>query len=377
MKWILISLITFSGHAFELSATEKNIKNESQIRNVVEKYSKSDLENILRQFVRSGMPTRLVGTKGHDLAFDFIKSYLNKNIGNLTSVSIQEFSPDISSAIKMYEDDFNKEVSSRFSPMSPDYQKWSRFTKATIEMLNAKRELKGKNLIWEKKGSVNPDEVIVLGAHYDTLANDPATSLPVENAETPGADNNGTGVALLLAMTDILSQIDMPKTVRIVFFDFEEMGFLGSKYFAEDLATHSKEKVWAMINVLMLGNDSKLLDSEKRLGNFQAFIRKSSEKGSAMDEYVATRLNSIGKLMSSSISFDVMANSMNSSSHINFWKQGFPAVVYTQNWDKDFNSRYHTSNDFPETLNYQTYYQAFKYITGGVLAHQLGIEKKL
>jgi hypothetical protein len=70
-----------------------------------------------------------------------------------------------------------------------------------------------------------------------------------------------------------------------------------------------------------------------------------------------------------------VANAMNSSSHQVFWDRGFDAVVMTQNWESDFNPRWHTPNDFVETLNLSTWTSAFKFITGSVLSLSFGVEK--
>ncbi|XP_077865108.1 uncharacterized protein LOC144351275, partial [Saccoglossus kowalevskii] len=84
----------------------------------------------------------------------------------------------------------------------------------------------GTNIIAVLQGNTNPaeDEVVLLGAHYDTVAT------------TPGVDDNGSGMAVLLDSARML-QYEMCKpinTIVLVAFDLEEAGLFGSHHFAND-----------------------------------------------------------------------------------------------------------------------------------------------
>jgi Zn-dependent M28 family amino/carboxypeptidase len=57
---------------------------------------------------------------------------------------------------------------------------------------------------------------IVLAAHYDSVLN------------SPGADDNASGVAVVLEMARLFAEKPTPRTLKIVFFDQEEVGLLGS-----------------------------------------------------------------------------------------------------------------------------------------------------
>jgi len=214
-------------------------------------------------------------------------------------------------------------------------------------------------------------EIIILGAHYDTIINDKKSLIVKSEGEMPGADDNGSSVATLLMLAKLLTQMDLKKTVRIVFFDMEETGFLGSRAYVskykEELVNNSK--LFGYINLEMLGYDSSRNDAKKRTGNMKAYIRKKGEEGHEADLKMANFLTEKGIKYAGRVRFDIEDNSFNSSDHINFWDQKIPALTFTQNWEEDFNKeRYHTSNDFPETLNFSTLYNSFRFITSGVLA---------
>jgi len=372
----MLSASVFS-QAIELKANEKKIKYISNLKTLSEKVTQADLDLELKSFLKASRPSRLIGSPGHSAARDYIRNFLLKNKGSNIQVFEQEFQPDYFSAAKMYQSDFEREIVGKFSPQDPNYKKWKGFTLSMIKGLEQVKHVKGMNFIWEKKGTVNPEQVIILGANYDTINNDPKTLQLDLKSKMPGADNNATGVVFLLKLVELLKELDLPKTIKIVFFDVEELGFLGSKNFVENLDSSSKNLGY--INLVMLGHDTKNQDQNQKIGNFKAYIRNPSIEadkiGAEKDLEWVNKILAIPQKNSSGVNFEITANSMNSSSHIRFWEKNIPAVCFTQNWDTDFNPRYHTSNDFSETLNMSTYHQTFKYLTVGFLGLLFDIVK--
>ncbi len=74
----------------------------------------------------------------------------------------------------------------------------------------------GINIIAEQPGSNSKAGTILIAAHYDTVAN------------SPGADDNASGIAVVLEVARLFSSISTPHPLKIVFFDQEELGLLGS-----------------------------------------------------------------------------------------------------------------------------------------------------
>ncbi len=112
------------------------------------------------------------------------------------------------------------------------------------------------------KGSDSGDDLIVVGAHYDHLGLGGPGSLAPESEEPHnGADDNASGTALLLGLAEYFSKPENRPSTSIAFVGFsaEEMGLLGSDYFAED-PPFELENVIAMINFDMVGrmDDGKL-----------------------------------------------------------------------------------------------------------------------
>lgn len=382
MKMMIALMLLFpsvhnSSWALEVKSYEKKINNAYSIKTLVEKIDKKSLEEELRSLIDNGRPSRVVGSAGHKKTQTYLESKLKSFTGDNVTVSVMEFSPDVVTAGKMYQDDFNREIVAKLPPSDQNYIRWKNFTLSMINGLNKIKNNRGKNYIFEKKGKIHPDEVIILGANYDTLNHDAKTMKIDLDGKMPGADNNGTGVAALLIFAKLLSVIDTDKTIRLVFFDMEEFGFLGSKAFAETLKNNSKEKVLGFVNLVMLGNDSKVKDTAKKMGNMKLYMRSPDvdANGANLDLKLANELTTLAKKNYTTVSFEPTANGMNSSSQVSFWEQNIPAVVFTQNWEEDFNPRYHSADDFFETINFNTYFNSFRYIIFGVLCFNFGVVK--
>ncbi len=102
-----------------------------------------------------------------------------------------------------------------------------------------------ENIVAIKSGSVNPDSVIILGAHYDSWSDESMMTY------APGANDNASGVAGIVELSRILSQYDSKYTLEFVAFSAEEIGLLGSEHYAAS-AEVSGKNIKAMINFDMI-----------------------------------------------------------------------------------------------------------------------------
>lgn len=330
---IFLTVIPLSNtFSFEYQTYEQKIKNNYAVRNVIEKMPKADLEKNLREFVANGRPNRLVGSSGHK--------------------KIQEF---LAAKLKSYNSVGASSSKSEFTGLVD------------------KKSLSGINFIWEKKGLINPDEVIILTANYDTLLKDLKTGNRIFKGEMPGADNNASGVSIMLSMIDILNKLDLPKTVKLIFLDMGEFDSQGAKNFAaskEFLQEKASRKIVGVINLSMLGHDSRKGDKEQKLNNMNLYA--------GPDVAFANALIKSGKENYNNVTFTLKESTDDSKLAIDssiFREAGVPAVTFTQNLEGDLNPRYMTSNDFIETLNINTYNNVFRYITSAVLVWNYDVVK--
>ncbi|MCL6754221.1 M28 family peptidase [Nostoc sp. CCCryo 231-06] len=82
----------------------------------------------------------------------------------------------------------------------------------------------GVNIFAERVGTNKAAKAILVGAHYDTVAS------------SPGADDNASGVAVVLEIARLLGSRSTPRTLQLAFFDQEEAGLLGSQAFVSKTA---------------------------------------------------------------------------------------------------------------------------------------------
>ncbi|MGE0706935.1 MAG: M20/M25/M40 family metallo-hydrolase [Planctomycetota bacterium] len=113
--------------------------------------------------------------------------------------------------------------------------------------------VRSQNVVGRITGRERPEEVIVVGAHYDHLGLGGEGSLsPEARAIHNGADDNASGCAALLAVAEALRAAPPRRTVLLVAFGAEEEGLIGSKAFVEHPPLRL-ERVVAMLNMDMLG----------------------------------------------------------------------------------------------------------------------------
>ncbi len=87
-----------------------------------------------------------------------------------------------------------------------------------------------RNVVATSVGTVNPDEIVVVGGHYDSTSQEAGST-------APGAEDNASGTSLVMEIARASAGRQFERTVKFVLFDAEEVGLRGSQHFvAESLA---------------------------------------------------------------------------------------------------------------------------------------------
>lgn len=207
------------------------------------------------------------------------------------------------------------------------------------------------NLVVELRGTHKPDEIIVVGAHYDTVAN------------CPGANDNGSGVAALLALARLSRNIQFARTIRFVAFANEEHPYAdtdaqGSKRYAEELRTRG-EKIVGMLALETIGYYSDQPGSQRypaplswfypRTGNFVAFVGDMGSRAWVTRAIAAFRRHA--KIPSQGVAAPRLIADISRSDHNAFWQQDYPAFMLTDTAPFRY-PYYHDPGDTPEHLDY-------------------------
>jgi photosystem II stability/assembly factor-like uncharacterized protein len=120
---------------------------------------------------------------------------------------------------------------------------------ATFEDVVNDLDLTITSAIGERRGSKAPEEIVILGGHFDSTS-DQCPSL------CPGADDNASGAACAMAAARALKNLTVERTVRYVAFDAEECGLVGSRVYAEH-CSEMGEKIIAFLNADMVAYDEE------------------------------------------------------------------------------------------------------------------------
>jgi Zn-dependent M28 family amino/carboxypeptidase len=211
--------------------------------------------------------------------------------------------------------------------------------------------VKSENLEVRRIGKTKPEEIILVGAHYDTVRG------------TPGADDNASGVAALLELTRLFATAETERTIRFVAFVNEEPPFffwseMGSGVYAE-AAKARGENIRLMISLEMLGSYSEQPGSQSYpplLRHFYPdranFIAMVSNRASRKElQQMAAAFKAKSDFPVESLAALEIIPGVAWSDHLSFWRAGYPAIMVT---DTAFyrSAAYHTADDTPEKLSY-------------------------
>jgi Zn-dependent M28 family amino/carboxypeptidase len=228
-----------------------------------------------------------------------------------------------------------------------------------------------RNIISTMKGD-DTEECILLGAHYDAAWG------------SPGADDNASGVAVLLEAAGILSGQSLNRTVQFVAFTLEEpqpqtLSFLiGSNHFARE-AKRQKKRYEAVFILESVGYTDKAEGSQMvpffvripvpRTGDFLGVVANRKSRG-LMDSFHRVTGECVPelKVVTYRVPFSGrIIPETRFSDHASFWNCGYPAVMLTDT-AMFRNPHYHTPRDKYETLDFPFITNVTKAVVSVIMA---------
>jgi len=200
-------------------------------------------------------------------------------------------------------------------------------------------------------GREAPHDLILIGAHYDTVRG------------SPGADDNASGVAALLELTGLLRATAPRCSLRFVAFVNEEPPFFftgqqGSLVYAR-AARRRGDRIRLMLSLEMLGYYRDAPGSQRYpplfrwfypdRGDFIALVANWRTRR-AMHQ-LAAAFRAVTPFPLEHAATFAWTPGVAWSDHLSFWRQGYRALMVT---DTAFfrNPHYHAASDTPETLDY-------------------------
>ena len=209
-----------------------------------------------------------------------------------------------------------------------------------------KTNLKGTNVIGYLDN--NADNAIILGAHYDHLGyGDFGSRSPNSKEIHNGADDNASGVALILELAKQLKKDNINSNIIFIAFSGEELGLLGSDYFASNIKEFFKQElkdtIWCkyMLNFDMVGKlkNNKLTINGVGTSSWSSLIKEV--------------LSQEQKENKKALNINEISSGIGPSDYTSFYKQKIPVLSFFTGAHKD----YHTPKDDFDRLNYYGIYE--------------------
>jgi Zn-dependent M28 family amino/carboxypeptidase len=276
---------------------------------------KERLHGHLIQIVRDRNP--YLASAGHF----YVQQYIHKQLGEWGTVEIDDF------AVRGR---IHHNLILNLPPLSPPLGKGGKQEKLPLG-----------------KGGKQEKLPIVIGAHYDTVPG------------TPGADDNATGVAVLLELAAEFASRPLKYPVQLIAFDMEEYGCFGSKHHAVKLKAQ-KQQIRLMISLEMLGYCTSNPNSQSYPTGLKYFYPNSGNFIALIGNLrtVPDMINLSHKIRKSGQACEwlpvpnrgLIVPDTRRSDHAPFWDNDYPAIMVTDTANMR-NPHYHRESDRIETLD--------------------------
>jgi len=225
------------------------------------------------------------------------------------------------------------------------------------------QEYKAKNRVYDNievyvnveveiLGKDKPEEIIIIGAHYDSIPG------------SPGANDNASGVAGILELARLFHGQSLARTIRLVAFVNEEPPFfqtdtMGSLVYAKKVAL-KKEKIIGMIALETIGYFRDDPNSQQypppfsffypSTGNFIGFVSNLSSRQLLRDTINIFRTHAT--IPSEGASIPTLIPGVGWSDHWSFWQYDYPAIMITDTAPFRY-PYYHTAEDTPDKIDFE------------------------
>jgi hypothetical protein len=213
------------------------------------------------------------------------------------------------------------------------------------------RGVKCRNIWCQRKGTRKPEEIVLIGAHYDSAIGSPA------------ANDNGSGIAALLCLGKEFAEFEPERTLKFVAFTNEEQPYfqrndMGSYVHAAGCRKR-KDNIVAMLSLETIGYYSDRPGSQSypatlrpyfpTTGNFIAFVGNTeSEK---LVKQVTGSFRQHAKFPSEGAALPAGLPGVGWSDHWSFWQFGYPAAMVTDTALFRY-PHYHKATDTPDKIDF-------------------------
>lgn len=198
-------------------------------------------------------------------------------------------------------------------------------------IVEGKKDGSSQNIIAIKKSNINNAPVLVVSAHYDS------------EVDSVGANDNASGVAVVMETARILQKVTLPFDIHFVLFSGEEEFMFGSRVYLRDMNQQLKERIKGNLNI-----DSVGFKSEQ---GYQAVTFAEFPTGKPIDttstQYISP--NTMTNLLTSNSKVEIC--SLMGSDHYSFFRAGIPSATLAQKMDDAMENIINSPNDTTDKID--------------------------
>ena len=263
-----------------------------------------------------------------------VNELINEVNTNNLNLTLNEFSGEVSTTVNGNNVTIKNRVSQLGNNLAADYLKQKLNSFGNLEVVENNYSSTGRNIIAIQTGLTNPNNVYIISAHYDSVAN-------------YSADDNATGTAAVLETARILSGYCTENTIIYALWDEEEEGLIGSKNYAADARLKNKN-ILGVINLDMIGYD-------KDKNNNIPIHTKNVANSLVLKDDILTILNSHKNI---GLTPNVVNPGIDRSDHASFWNNNYTSIMLSEaTTTQDLTPHYHTAQDKVNTLDLEYFYK--------------------
>ena len=268
----------------------------------------------------------------------------SKQIENVEKYLIRSFEKfgysDIVSQSFLYNDENNEKSIRRTSQTNT-------YLAPTADDKNA--DGKGTNIIVKKASEAQTEKTLIISAHYDSTDN------------SCGANDNGSGIAIVLELARCLKDVKLPYNVEFVMFSGEEKMMLGSRYFLYNLSDEERKNILGVINIDSVGEKSNLgymimINGDKKLKN-NNYTEEDFEKLAEINKNEMSNLFETNDRFSLEIAIN--------SDHYPFSLLSIPAISIVQYWSEGINAN--SSLDMQTSIDENRLIEVAKHVLNALI----------
>lgn len=206
------------------------------------------------------------------------------------------------------------------------------------------------------------EPMMVVGAHYDAYK------------EYPGADDNASGVAVLLEIARLLGQSTVPRQIELVAYSTEEPPYYGTDNMGSAVhAVELRERNVELLGMICLEMVGYYTDTQNYPDDILAWLYPQHGQfigiiGRWEDRHLVRFLKK--GIKRTALPVESCTMPMENSDHLHYWRQGYHAIMVTDT-AMVRNSNYHTENDTADTLNYTK----MAYVADGIVCALLNLDR--